>query len=335
MKSTSDALPTSDTSLIGFANTESARFAEATWAAANLPIVPIHDRPRQLERSELAAIYLTEEPVYNFPAILGNIARGLKRCTFVRGGVTRLNVEQGRCTSGIVMTPAGEVTINARFVALASGTQNGSILENTLGRFRASPSVRTSYMVVTRGPHLEPLAAIFPEHTFYGLFIVSRNNQQGTTWLSSNYLSYIGRHEPNSLAAQTWLHATLRTLDSLFPMLGSAETHWGIYSAPKGEFRRDPEKLPEGKASESFGFTNLITIWPTKISLAPLITSEVADRISECLRSSEVDGWDGTSEIPPVCSERWESIVLQNRRDFERLYCSGRCLVKSASYGRI
>lgn len=320
----SPVAPCSDYSVIGFENPEVARYASETWSAAGLPVNRIARAgwPSPLTGSPLTVAYRTAEQSFDFTSVISNLRARLRQSHTVLGSVTRIYLRGKTCT-GVELSSQGRThRVNARYIVLAAGTGISSILENTLGRFQSVPNVRTSYMLVIRGKALRPLSAILPENRFYGLFMVSRSRGDETAWLVSNYLSYGGICGVTGTSAKTWVQATLRVLDGMFPFLNEGELQWGIYAAPKAEFRRDPERMPEGKVIEHLGLTNVSAVWPTKLTLGPVIAAELVGRIVDKLRDptraeSRVPRWfhGGNMQVAP---ERWSRTQLFERGEFER-----------------
>jgi hypothetical protein len=227
------------------------------------------------------------------------------------------------CTGAEIAVDDSVRKVEARAVVLAAGIGNGEILADTFGRYRAAPTVRSSYMMVVRGQSLKSVSMILPENEFYGFFLVSRLEDNEVVWLLSNYISYGGDTGNNSLASRLWAKATLRSLDTLFPVLRTSDLLWGMYAAPKAEFRRDPEYLPDGKIIEHFGMQNVVAIWPTKLSLAPVVASDVVDMISKTLHepkpeSSAQPDWLIGGQRIDTSEETWRSVELVDRFNFER-----------------
>jgi glycine/D-amino acid oxidase-like deaminating enzyme len=315
-------VPCSKDSLIGFMNGEVAKYATQTWRAAELPLNEINESewPSALKQTPLTAVYRTDEQSFDFTRVMLNLLARMKTCKLVHGSVVRLSIRKMECCSVEIQVQGNSHRVKARYVVLAAGRGTAEILSNTLGKFRSVPNVRTSYMLVLKGEALEPISAILPEHQFYGLFMVSRQDTQGAVWLVSNYLSYGGLCGDRDVAARTWTRATLKTLDKIFPMLKDANISCGIYVAPKAEFRRDPERLPEGKIAEKIGLQNVLAIWPTKLTLSPLIAIEVVEQIIKNLqvptRSVIEPTWANDNELS-IAQERWTSTLLRPRFEFE------------------
>lgn len=312
----------SDLSLVGFENDNVARLATGVWDGAGLSVNELGSEqwPNFLNDSPLTRIYSTNEPSFDFTSVLSRIATNANGLTVIRGRVTRFGFSRKKCTS-VECEIGGRVRkIRARYLVLACGGGNAKIILNTFGYFQAAPSTRTSFMLVVRGKPLPQLSLILPENQFYGLFMVSRKIAGDGVWLASNYLSYSGHCTSRSVAARTWSIATLRTLDSLFPKLLRRGIRLGLYAAPKAELRRDPERLPEDKVVEHYGMTNVAAVWPTKLTLAPLITNELAGIVSTLLKQpanfGDLPRVNFPSEALPTARERWKSVRLSSRSEF-------------------
>lgn len=312
----------SDCSFIGFDNPLIAKYASQMWRAADLPVVSVNppEWPALLQTAPLTAVYRTDEQAFDFPQVVANVLVRAKNCRLVQGSVVKLQLERRRCTRVQLLVGSEMLEVEAKHVVLAAGIGTAAIIAGTLGRFRSVPSVRTSYMLVIRGQALRQLSLILPENQFYGIFMVSRPAGTETVWLVSNYLSYSGRCDEWGVPARTWLRATLRTLEQLFPVLRDQDLRWGIYAAPKAEFRVDPEYMPEGGVIENLGLTNVTAVWPTKLTLAPIITQRIVDQITSKIRPSSSDNSAEIhldKQVLQIAPERWTATTLFSRKDFE------------------
>jgi hypothetical protein len=309
-------------SYIGFENRQVAVQASQTWNNCGLVInnLPSKRWPKSLMASNLSVVCRTDEQSFNIPQLLENLLPHLRSVHLITGSVERLSTGDSVDRCADIMVDGKPRRVRARFVILAAGTGNSRILSNTIGRFRSLPTTRTSFMMVIRGSALQPLSLILPEHQFYGLFLVSRRTKDDVVWLISNYLSYGGLCDERGTAGRTWATATLRTLDLIFPHLRRKRLLWGQYAAPKAEFRRDPEKLPGNTAIEKLGFENVLALWPTKLTLGPIIARRVQDHVvarlgNPAMTKRPAPSWVQRGRIS-VAPERWRTVKLSARRDF-------------------
>lgn len=311
-----------DLSLIGFENPNSASFAMRTWRNSDLPINPLARQhwPLNLKSTNLSVIFQTDEPSYDFTKILSHILTQRPGIEYGIGKVTKLFIKNSICRKVQMRINGTRRSVHGRHVVLASGIGNSAILQNTFGHFTQAPTIRTSFMLVIKGAELESLSLIIPENPYYGLFMVSRTIEDEHVWLISNYLSFSGLVETSSVAAKYWVRATIRTIDSLFPHLKSLPLKWGFYSAPKAELRRDPSRLPDTNMIENFGIKNVSLVWPTKLTLGPLLIDELFSIINKDLihplekKSSSRPSW--ISPMFSKCHEKWLSVPLFDREVF-------------------
>ena len=60
---------------------------------------------------------------------------------------------------------------------------------------------------------------------------------------------------------------------------------WGIYAAPKAEGKAaGGGGIPREERIEQFGLRNLWALWPTKLTLAPLVSSKVVEQIKRLIK---------------------------------------------------
>lgn len=134
----------------------------------------------------------------------------------------------------------------------------------------------------------------------YGLFIVSRQVGARMVWLVSNFHSYGSASrrrrrrtgDVGTLMRRLWLKGTLRVLTRAFEVDirdRHQDLELALYSAPKMELRPRPGEL-NTYASEAYRFRNLQVVAPTKLTLAPVLAAEVAEKALA----------NRTGEIPPA-----------------------------------
>jgi glycine/D-amino acid oxidase-like deaminating enzyme len=316
--------PITTESIIGFSSERMAKYAAETWRAAGLPINEAgpSQLPGVVRAAELAATFTTDEPAYNFSDVARKLKDQLNSVLIVKGKVVRLLLAGGSCVS-VEVESDGEIrAVTPRFIVLAAGSGIAGILQRTWGYYKAAPHIRTSFMLVLRSSRLTPLSLILPEDRYYGLFMVSRQKRGKTVWLASNFLSFGGICTVKSTSARLWTIATMRTLRAIFPgVMSRDDVEWGIYAAPKAELRPDPERLPEDKIAEQFGLKNVVAVWPTKLTLTPIIASDVVELVRRSIGGPKLElgreSWTPRRE-PPIALERWTKVSMTSRKDLLR-----------------
>jgi len=183
------------------------------------------------------------------------------------------------------------------------------------------------------GEHLQPLTGVFPD--LGGLFIVGRelkeegkvlwlisDDRSQTLWSVEDWMEY---------DARWWVTRVLLSLDQLAPRYfrdpeSLNRLNWGIYAAPKAEGKAaGGGGIPREERIEQFGLRNLWALWPTKLTLAPLVSSKVVEQIKRLIkkpgrrRSSPPVQPSNQREVP-VALGRWRKTPLMRWQQFCRCY---------------
>ncbi|HEX6097771.1 MAG TPA: FAD-dependent oxidoreductase [Thermoanaerobaculia bacterium] len=302
----------SSSSLVGFSDTVAQSAAVRSWEAAGLPVVPAEplDLPAQIRRPAVRHLYRTDEPVVLAGQLLKRRRDACRHVVDFPGRVQRLQLKRATCVGAVIDMDGQPVSIRARHVVLCAGAGNAAILNNTMGIYRAASALRTSFMLVMKGLALQPLSLILPETQFYGLFMASRRQGAIGVWLASNFVSYGGVVRATTPAGMRWARDMIRKVEKVFDVsVGSLQ--YGVYAGVKAEYRRDPERMPEDKAVETFGIQKLSALWPTKLTLAPALAASLARQIDRELKEPRCTA-PSLSRLR-LRRERWEATPCFDR----------------------
>jgi hypothetical protein len=250
--------------------------------------------------------------------------------------VERINISAEKVTEVEVAMLRGERLIfQPKALVFAAGAGNRGLLERAsiehkafAGRITGAQQIRKSFMLVVKGEKasLEPLTGVFPR--LGGLFIASRDLGSETVWLiSDNRSSPLSAVEDwMEFDARLWLQPVLASLRKLAPkyFLNPEFYEWGIYDAPKAEGKA-ASAIPHEERIEKFGLDNLWTIWPTKLTLAPLASSIVKEEIRGWVGSPtpwtyEPEPWSESRTPAEVALECWRKTPLVSWDQFRRCY---------------
>jgi glycine/D-amino acid oxidase-like deaminating enzyme len=234
-----------------------------------------------------------------------------------------------------VTLPGGRpLTFRPRALVLAAGAGNQALLQLASGgdrrlweRLYAAQQLRKAHMLVVRGPrdHLQPLTGVFHP---WGLFIVGRDLDGEAVWLISDHRSEALSSAEDWLVYDEgwWLPQVLAALRALAPgAFGSpGRLRWGVYAAPKAEGRATGA-IPHEERIEQFRLTNLWAVWPTKLTLAPLVSQAVAGQLRRLILAAAREEapaplWRSCRAEAPVAPERWRKLPLLSWDEFRRWY---------------
>jgi glycine/D-amino acid oxidase-like deaminating enzyme len=173
--------------------------------------------------------------------------------------------------------------IKPRAVLLAAGTGNEKLLRKLLPV--ATPNVqwnRNANLLVLTG-NVESESPLFGGHFVVsgnGISIAQRRFHRRVVWLISDSRVASTGHETHSQAQ--WFDNLFDDLLGLAPSLFADPTQWkwGMHRATKAE-GWDVYRWPYSGRIEKFGFDNLWTVWPTFLTLAPLLSARVCEAIEK------------------------------------------------------
>lgn len=306
-------------SFICFTNAFNAEAASDSWRSAGLPVEEA-GRPLCFDQAGVCCTFRSSEETLDFTAVLSHLCAAIPAGSIIKGSAIRLHARDRQISAVDVKIENKEIRLCARAYVIAAGRGNPTLLR-TVTRYRGRSVLRTSYMLVVQGDGLPSISAVFPEQDVYGLFLVSRSEGDVCTWLVSDYISNSGLAGGSGPVAN-WVTSIHRHLCELAPVVrgASERLRFGVYDAPKAELRDDPSRMqPHG--SEHYGFSNLLAVSPTKLTLAPVLASETVESVRKLLISYlAVAGDPVPAELTKpdlqITPERWRSVVLKERAEF-------------------
>lgn len=165
------------------------------------------------------------------------------------------------------------LTIVPTQVILTAGAGNAKILQQ-LGHRTPEMQRRPLHMVMLRGRHLPILNGHCVDGTKTRVTITSDVDSNGRTiWQVGGQISEDGvRWDSTELLQQA-----KSEIESVLPDIDLTDVEGGTYRVDRAE-----QLMPNGKRPETIQVTeagNLITAWPTKMALAPILANDILTRI--------------------------------------------------------
>jgi glycerol-3-phosphate dehydrogenase len=207
--------------------------------------------------------------------------------------------ETGRVTSLRLRDPqsGAELELQPATVVLTAGAGNG-LLRRRLGLDEQAMQRRPLHMVLCRG-RLPVLNGHCVDGAKTRLTITSDVDSTGrVVWQIGGQLSEDGvaLDEPELLA-----HAK-RELEAVIPGLDLSAVEWSTYRVDRAE-----RTMPQGKRPETVQIledANILTAWPTKLVLAPVLAETLCERIEQHPQASQPElEWSR----PAVAEPPWET----------------------------
>ncbi len=277
--------------------------ADLRWAPCKLPAVFAGGEAGHATAMATGEMWLDGEEL--MAALAAPVAGRL-----VRAAGARFEPQSG----AVVATSNGiELAFAADYVVLAAGAGNAALAHAALrgGSGRGAPvpqQLRRSQMMVVRNAELPDIAFVHPE---LSLFSVAKRWDGEVVWLVSFGSDETYEGDPagdDPPVDRARLGAGVNALARVVPSLGSSEVEWGWYTGLKSELRqRDrPGALPSGLAVETVEEGRILAVWPTKLTLAPLAATRVAEVLQEWGAEPRRGQPDlGEYERPEPGREKW------------------------------
>jgi len=267
-------------------------------ARAGLAVAPVvvdrEDRPAAL-RACAGVVARLDEPVLDVASVLRAQAAAL------HDRIIRADAAfESHDGAGPIIRLGDALRLRPRWVILAAG--NGSCaLRESLGLPAKAMQVRPLRMVMVKGK-LPELSGHCVDGAATRVTITSASHSSGdTVWQIGGQIAEIGpTMEPGVVLA----HA-VREIRAVVPGVDLAGCAWATYDAPRAEGRTPTGRRPSGPVIVREG--RILSVWPTKLALAPAASDMVLETIGTKDPSIAFD----TSSLescshPGVASPPWE-----------------------------
>jgi glycine/D-amino acid oxidase-like deaminating enzyme len=262
--------------------------------------VPACDRPPLL-RSARGDVLRLPEPVFDPVATLAALAAPMTQWA-VRAEV--------RAADGGTVHVEGlgrTISLRPRCVVLAAGAGNAA-LRGAFGLAHGLMQLRPLHQVMVRGPLPE-----FHGHCVDGL--ATRVTVTSASVATGERVWHIGgklAEEGVARDARAQRAHALGEMRAVLPSVDFGTCTWATYSVNRAEREQPKGSRPEDACVErtAVGTTTMITVWPTKMALAPVAADMVLKSAGLAAHSpaaaelaSALDGW----ERPEVARAPWHA----------------------------
>jgi glycine/D-amino acid oxidase-like deaminating enzyme len=235
---------------------------------------------------------------------------------------------QARAVQDVIVRFSGaeDVVIKPQAVVLAAGAGNQELLEKlSVDRASGAQRNRQANMLVLAASGALELPGLGGHYLVRGngISIAPRYLDGRVVWLVSDSRVSVESHIAQSQAR--WVENVCDDLRELAPSLFSnpANWKWALHRAKKAEGWQ-VYRWPYSGRIEQFGIDNLWTVWPSFLTLAPLLSRRVCEEIRKKLGAN---GRKHPKVEPfwkmPECSEEYwkenlRSEQLQDWNEFSR-----------------
>ncbi len=212
-----------------------------------------------------------------------------------------VRLESDASASWACVAPSGdeEVRVEASSIVLAAGEGNAALLGNIPGGEEAMQR-RPLHQVMIDGAPCPLFGHCIGLSGVPRLTVTSAASGGRTVW-------YVGGGIAESGLERTTPQQIERAraeLASCLPWLDLNEARWATLRIDRAEGRTPSGRRPESYVVRRFG--NVSAVWPTKLALAPLAASEIAESWGD--RRTDADNSALSDRpSPPVATTPWES----------------------------
>jgi glycine/D-amino acid oxidase-like deaminating enzyme len=301
------------------------------WKTAGLRFDSCVERPPVLEGGKVTHLFETEEFSLDASEVIAELARDVDHATYkLDDSNDALDfVHDGTSMQRVLATLGGEqVEFAPKYVVLCAGVGNSGLLAK-LGR-DINPGMadtpvqaqRKNHMMVLRGDHLPMITAVFPiRGGLQGVFQCPRTDPRTgqAVWLVSDHNSVPfpmtpqGGSDIDSRPSKDWVGRMLISLRATAPALFAdgevGNLAMAVYTGPTSERNFGVGQHMTDLFIDPFGFDNVLTIWPTKLTMTPF-ASNVTMRFIRPKVPEPAGEWprvdrEVTAAAPGLSPEMW------------------------------
>ncbi len=242
------------------------------------------------------SVYRLDEPVVDVGSVLRALATSQREAIVHTSGPTTPNPDANLLVQAPRHPP---LLLRAQRIVATAGAGNEQIQPRAMQR-------RPRHMVMARGATLDGdfYAHCLGTGTVPRLTITTHRNRTGQT------VYYLGgqlAEEGVSRDPEEQVAAARRELATLLPWMDLTGVQFAAFTIDRAEARQSDGKRPDGPELVETG--SIITAWPTKLALAPLLASQVLARLRESGVQARHHPSPGLPEgwpRPPVATYPWD-----------------------------
>ena len=241
----------------------------------------MRSRSTELDRKSLPAIfqhrdfkgqfYRLDEPVFNTMTVIRALAEPRKQSILMIDGDS-LSHEHGRLK--VSSTQGVDYCFHYKKVIFSAGEGNEALLA---GFDNNQPEMqrRPLKMVVMRGVQNDMIyahclgASVNPRITITS----HRDAQDNVVWYMGGQLAEDGVNKTDVALVK----AAKKELGELIPWLELKDAEWGVLEINRAEIKKPGTTRPDTFSIEAH--EDVITAWPTKLALAPVLADELVNMI--------------------------------------------------------
>lgn len=262
------------------------------------------DRPQVFQHRDFRGqVYQLDEVVLDTASVVRALAEPQRECIF---HINPASLSLERHDALITLRwqdQQQDYSLTAKQVVLCAGQGNAQLLQQ-LGLTQPQMQRRPLHMVMLRGMRDALYAHCLGASTVPRITITSHPDaEQGWVWYLGGQLSEEGVQRD----AVQQIEAARKELNDLLPWLDFSAVQWATLHIDRAEPYQADGKRPDTAFVEQQGC--VITAWPTKLALAPLLAAQVIEKLTH---SGIVPGSAATfepGEFPGYAPLPWQEEV--------------------------
>lgn len=301
------------------------------WKSAGLRFYPCRGKPAVLDGGAVKYLFETEEFSLDASEVIAGLSRDSDHATYKlddRDDALKF-VHDRKSIERVEAVLSGQhVEFRPRFVIISAGVGNYGLLAKLGAGTNSVPAgtlvqaERKNHMMVLRGGHLPMMTAVFPiRGGLQGVFLCPRTDPvtRQPVWLASDHNSMPfhmasgGSSRTDSAPSEDWVKRMLISLRATAPAVfadGAADgLDVAVYTGLTAERNFGAGQHMTDLYIDPFGFENVLTIWPTKLTMTPF-ASNIALRFVRPKVPEPAGEWprverEITAPAPQVAHEMW------------------------------
>lgn len=249
-------------------------------------------------------IYALDEPVFDTLSVVRAIAEPLKQSIL---SIRKDKFQYQEKSLTVESVEGRSYEFNYQKLVLMAGQGNQAIL-SALKIKKPEMQRRPLKMVIVRGGLQDVIyahcmgASVNPRVT-----ITSHFDKQGDiVWYLGGQLAEDGVNRSDT----EQINLAKKELAELIPWLDLSSSQWAVLDIDRAEVMKEGSKRPDTFFAE--GINDVITAWPTKMALAPVLAEHIIGMVKdaniECVTNDDLPPWSNVSyaELPWQEESRWK-----------------------------
>lgn len=324
---------TQDQAFLGF-HPEDAGKWRSTWDQAGLDysLIDLQEIPQAFKEGELkrGLFYHTNESCLNGRELVGKLAEPVKGLIF-HGQITRFEATHGQVKGVHAVIDGQKYAFTPKYVVLTAGCGNQDLLHQItkdepelFHKTQGIQQLRRCQVLCLKGKNLPSTTCLFPG---LQLFVGCRQVEGENIWL----VTY-GFDDPIELDVnseipldQKRLQRSIKQLQRVIPDILNRDLDFAIYPAVKAESKALGSGFrPNDVFVDNCGLNNVLTVYPTKLSLVPRSTTKIVNRIQHDIGQGQ-GRFNPSLFSPPqqeitIGKERWQTANWLKWPDFSHQF---------------